>query len=165
MIDDNYFQFPDGSTVELINPGLFILKSSDEANYPIYFPSVLNMSSGIANQKCFAGNEYFKNEPLYEISLNDSGANKMAVIKTIKLLTGFGLKDSKKIMEETPHNLLTYFNILKATEAQSDLMAIGAEVDLIETNSSFIEQGQIGVQIFFSEYVKPYIQRILNHGT
>ncbi|MFK7776026.1 MAG: ribosomal protein L7/L12 [Saprospiraceae bacterium] len=165
-IEDNYFQFPDGSTVELINPGLFILKSSDEANYPIYFPSVLNMSNGIANQKCFAGNHYFKNEPLFEINLKNIGdKSKLRVVSTIKQFTGFGLLDCKNIAYEAPRNLLTYFTNLEATEAQNDLMASGAEVELIETNSSFKQQDDIGVPIFFSEYVKPFIQRILNYGT
>ncbi len=166
MIDDNYFQFPDGSTVELINPGLFILKSSDEANYPFYFPSVLNMSSGIANQKCFAGNEYFRSQPLYEINLKDGGEkSKLEVVKTIKTITGFGLKECKKIADETPHNLQTFFTSKKASLNRYALMDSGADVEIIETNPAFKRQDEIPVQNFFSEYVKPFIQTILNNGT
>lgn len=166
MIDNNYFQFSDGSTVELINPGLFILKSSDESNYTMYFPSVLNMSSGIANQKCFAGNEYFRNEPLYEINLKDSGGkSKLEVIKVIKIHTGFGLKDAKKIADETPHNLQTHFTKSKVEEAYIGLGTSGADVEIIETNPTFKKQEVIGVPIFFSEYVQPFIQRILNNET
>ncbi len=165
MIDDNYFQFPDGSTVELINPGLFILKSSDASNYPIFLPSVLNMSSGIANKKCFAGNKFFKSEPLFEIILNKSGSEKMAIIKTIKQATGFGLQDARKIMDEAPHNLLTYFNKKLGLKVSKDLMELGAEVDIRHTSSFLKKQNEIDVQFFFSEYVKPFIQRILNNGT
>jgi hypothetical protein len=53
------FRFPDGSTVKVSRNGMLILTSSNEAFAPVYVPSVVQTSLGLATSMDFAGNEYY----------------------------------------------------------------------------------------------------------
>jgi hypothetical protein len=58
-VSDTEFRFDDGSTVEVNRCGLAILRSSDERLSPIYIPTVLEGTLGVATEEIFAGNDYY----------------------------------------------------------------------------------------------------------
>ena len=61
QINDNEFEFADGSRIEVNRNGLLILRSSSENVPTVYIPSVLDASLGVATEKSFAGNPFYNN--------------------------------------------------------------------------------------------------------
>jgi hypothetical protein len=67
---ENRFVFSDGSIIETIRAGVFVLKSSNSALPYIFVSSVINATVGVATEEEFAGNEYY-NKSLKTISAID----------------------------------------------------------------------------------------------
>lgn len=69
-----------------------------------------------------------KNE--YDVILKDSGAQKVAVIKAVKDLTGLGLGEAKAIVDGIPKTVLEKAKKDDAEKAKTALEAAGATVEL-----------------------------------
>lgn len=67
----------------------------------------------------------------FTVVLTDIGANKLAVIKTVReILPNLGLMDAKKMVESAPQEVLKDVKQNEAEEAKKKLEAAGAKVEL-----------------------------------
>ena len=62
--------------------------------------------------------------------LAEVGANKMAVIKTVKEVTGLGLKEAKDLVDNAPKTLKEAASKADAEEMKKKLEEVGAKVEL-----------------------------------
>ena len=66
----------------------------------------------------------------FDVILKSAGANKMAVIKLVKDLTGLGLKDAKDLVDGAPKPLKEGIAKEAADEIVAKLKEAGAEVEV-----------------------------------
>lgn len=69
-------------------------------------------------------------DAVFEVRLEETGPNKISVIKVVRELTGLGLKEAKTVVESTPIVLKEGVERDVAQKWASDLMAAGAKVTL-----------------------------------
>lgn len=66
----------------------------------------------------------------YDVVLKDAGAQKVAVIKAVKEVTGLGLGEAKAIVDEAPKTVLEKAKKEDAEAAKKALEEAGATVEL-----------------------------------
>ena len=66
----------------------------------------------------------------FDVELTETGANKIAVIKVVRELTGLGLKEAKDLVEAAPKAVLEGAAKDKADEAKGKLEDAGAAVSV-----------------------------------
>jgi ribosomal protein L7/L12 len=162
---ENKFLFKDGSSVYTDTNGYFVLKSSNEEIPSIYITSVLQVQLGMATNDYFAGNEFFYNNNLENVSviLNDRGTNPIAVIKIIKEFSGLGLAEAKTIVDSAPKIISSYISYTDAKKMIEALTAIGA--DAIIKGKTGNGQNIITPEKFYQNFIDKFIQHIVNHAT
>lgn len=99
---------------------------SNEGTISYYFPG-LN-TAYIATSTTVTGKD--KNQ--FNIILEDSGNNKIAVIKAIRELTGLGLKEAKDLVESTPTIVRTGVARVIAQDLKYQLEELGAKVRILQ---------------------------------
>lgn len=67
----------------------------------------------------------------YDVVLKDAGAQKVAVIKAVKDITGLGLGEAKAIVDGAPKNVLDKAKKEDAETAKKTLEDAGATVELV----------------------------------
>ena len=66
----------------------------------------------------------------FDVVLKDVGANKIAVIKVVRALTGLGLKEAKEIVDNVPKTLKEAVSKDEAEALKKQLEEAGAKVEL-----------------------------------
>ncbi len=66
----------------------------------------------------------------FDVVLKAAGANKLAVIKVAREITGLGLKDAKDLVESAPKTIKEGVSKEEAEKIAEDLKAAGAEVEV-----------------------------------
>ena len=66
----------------------------------------------------------------FNIVLKDVGANKIAVIKVVREITGLGLSEAKALVDGAPSTIKENVPTKDAKEAEEKLKAAGATVEL-----------------------------------
>lgn len=66
----------------------------------------------------------------YDVVLAEVGAEKIAVIKVVREVTGLGLKDAKALVDEAPKAVKEGASKDEANEIKEKLEAAGAKVEL-----------------------------------
>ena len=66
----------------------------------------------------------------FDVILSSFGANKVAVIKVVRALTGLGLKEAKDAVEGAPTTLKEAVSKAEAEDAKKQLVEAGATVDI-----------------------------------
>ncbi|MDR1813401.1 MAG: 50S ribosomal protein L7/L12 [Tannerella sp.] len=66
----------------------------------------------------------------FDVVLKSSGANKLAVVKLVKELTGLGLKEAKDLVDGAPNNVKEGIAKADAEDIKKKLEEAGAEVEL-----------------------------------
>ena len=66
----------------------------------------------------------------FDVVLKSAGANKIAVIKVVRALTGLGLKEAKEIVDNAPKTLKEAISKEDAEKIVNDLKEAGAEAEL-----------------------------------
>ncbi len=66
----------------------------------------------------------------FDVILKAAGANKLAVIKVAREITGLGLKDAKDLVEAAPKAIKEGVSKEEADKIAEDLKAAGAEVEV-----------------------------------
>jgi large subunit ribosomal protein L7/L12 len=66
----------------------------------------------------------------FDVVLASAGANKIAVIKAIREITGLGLKEAKDLVEAAPKNVKDAVSKADAEEMKKKLTEAGATVEL-----------------------------------
>ena len=66
----------------------------------------------------------------FDVVLAEVGANKMQVIKTVKEITGLGLKEAKELVDNAPKTLKEAVAKAEAEEMKKKLEEVGAKIEL-----------------------------------
>ena len=66
----------------------------------------------------------------FDVILKGAGANKLAVIKVVREITGLGLKDAKDLVEGAPKTIKEAVAKEEAEKIAEQLKAAGAEVEI-----------------------------------
>ncbi len=66
----------------------------------------------------------------FDVVLKSAGANKLAIVKLVKELTGLGLKEAKDLVDGAPSNLKEGVAKDEADALKKQLEEAGAEVEL-----------------------------------
>ena len=66
----------------------------------------------------------------FDVVLKSAGANKLAVIKVAREITGLGLKDAKDLVEAAPKTIKEAVSKEEAEKIAEQLKAAGAEVEV-----------------------------------
>ena len=66
----------------------------------------------------------------FDVILKAAGANKIAVIKVVRALTGLGLKEAKDLVDGAPKPVKTGVSKDEAEDAKKQLVESGAEVEV-----------------------------------
>ena len=66
----------------------------------------------------------------FDVILKAAGANKIAVIKVVRAVTGLGRKEAKEIVDNAPKALKEGISKEDAEKLAEDLKAAGAEVEV-----------------------------------
>ena len=66
----------------------------------------------------------------FDVVLKEVGANKIAVIKVVRALTGLGLKEAKEIVDNVPKTLKEAIAKDEAEKIAEDLKAAGATCEV-----------------------------------
>ncbi len=82
----------------------------------------------VAGGPAVAPEEEEKSE--FDVILKDVGANKMAVIKAVKEITGLGLKESKELVDNAPKAVKEGVSKTDADQIEKALTEAGATVEL-----------------------------------
>ena len=69
-------------------------------------------------------------ETEFDVVLKAAGANKIAVIKVVRALTGLGLKEAKELVDGAPKNLKEGVSKDEAEKIAAELKEAGAEVEV-----------------------------------
>ena len=66
----------------------------------------------------------------FDVVLKAAGANKIAVIKVVRALTGLGLKEAKELVDGAPKNLKEGVSKDESEKIAAELKEAGAEVEV-----------------------------------
>jgi large subunit ribosomal protein L7/L12 len=66
----------------------------------------------------------------FDVVLQETGANKIAVIKVVRALTSLGLKEAKEKVDSAPSSILEGVDKDAAADAKKQLEEAGAKVEL-----------------------------------
>ncbi|MGL4293198.1 MAG: 50S ribosomal protein L7/L12 [Bacteroidales bacterium] len=66
----------------------------------------------------------------FDVILKSAGANKLAIVKLVKELTGLGLKEAKDIVDGAPSAIKEGVDKAEAEALKNQLTEAGAEVEL-----------------------------------
>jgi large subunit ribosomal protein L7/L12 len=66
----------------------------------------------------------------FNVELKESGANKIAVIKVVREITGLGLKEAKDLVEGAPKTLKEGVSKADADDMKKKLEEAGAKIEL-----------------------------------
>ncbi len=77
-----------------------------------------------------AGGDAAEEQTSFDVVLKAAGANKLAVVKLVKELTGLGLKEAKEAVDAAPTNLKEGVSKDEADALKAALLEAGAEVEI-----------------------------------
>lgn len=77
-----------------------------------------------------AGAAAAEEKTAFDVILKDGGANKLAVVKMVKDLTGLGLKEAKDLVDGAPKPLKEGVTKAEAEELKTKLSEAGATVEV-----------------------------------
>lgn len=152
------FEFLDGSSVEINESGLIVLQSSDETIPTIYCPSLLKKSLGFGTEGAFAGNMSYLNSPLYQLRVLDFGPKKYEVLDSL------AITETEAVKMDAPIILISAYYRERSEILKTRMEKLGATVELVPITSDFDQQEVIEPHEFYDQYIKRFIQTILDHG-
>ncbi len=90
----------------------------------------VSAAAAVAAAPAAATEEAAAEQTEFNVVMNSFGANKIAVIKAVRALTGLGLKEAKGLVESAPCPVKEGVDKAEAEEVQKQLEEAGAEVEL-----------------------------------
>lgn len=76
------------------------------------------------------GGEAAAEKTSFDVILKNGGANKLAVVKIVKDLTGLGLKEAKDLVDQAPKPIKEGVSKEEAEQVKTQLTEAGAEVEV-----------------------------------
>lgn len=110
-------------TVKEVNELAEILK----VEYGIEPTTSVAVAAGVAST---SNTEIKEEKTSFDLILKGAGTNKLAIVKLVKELTGFGLKEAKGIVDSAPAPLKEGISKDEAESLKKSLEEAGAEVDI-----------------------------------
>ena len=93
--------------------------------------SVLELSELVhALEETFGVSAAAEEKTEFDVVLKECGANKIAVIKVVRALTGLGLKEAKEIVDNCPKTLKEAVSKEDAEKIVNDLKEAGATAEI-----------------------------------
>ncbi len=114
----------DGLTVVELNE----LVEALQEKYGVSAAPVMMAGAAVAGGEAAPAAEAEKDS--YDVVLAEAGAEKIAVIKVVREITGLGLKDAKALVDEAPKAVKEGASKDEANEIKEKLEAAGAKVEL-----------------------------------
>jgi len=93
-----------------------------------YGVSAAAVAAPVAGAAGAAGGAEEKSE--FDIILKDAGANKIAVIKVVREITGLGLKEAKDLVDGAPKTIKEKAKKEEAEDAKAKFAEAGAVIEL-----------------------------------
>lgn len=92
----------------------------------------LNITTGAlgVTENSMAPKPSIETKTTFKVTLTKAGPNKILMIKSIREITGLGLKESKAVVENLPSTVKENLTKAQAEEIQTKMKALGAEVEL-----------------------------------
>ncbi len=87
-------------------------------------------AAAVAAPAAGAGAAAAEEKTEFDIVLKNAGANKIAVIKVVRALTGLGLKEAKEIVDNAPKTLKEAVAKEEAEKVIAELKEAGAEAEM-----------------------------------
>ena len=87
-------------------------------------------ASAVAAAPAAGGDAAAEEQSSFTVELTASGAQKIAVIKVVKMVTGLGLKEAKDLVEGAPQVVKEHVKKEEANELKAKLEGAGATVTL-----------------------------------
>lgn len=84
----------------------------------------------VAGPAAGGGAEAAEEKTAFDVILKSAGAQKLAVVKAVKELTGLGLKEAKDIVDAAPSELKKGVTKEEAEALKKQLEEAGAEIEL-----------------------------------
>jgi large subunit ribosomal protein L7/L12 len=115
--------------------GLTIKEASElakilEEQYGIKPAATAVAMAGPAGGDGAAGAPAAAEQTEFTVVLKSAGANKIAVIKEVRTITGLGLKEAKDLVDGAPQNVKESVSKDEAEKLREQLQGAGAEVEL-----------------------------------
>jgi large subunit ribosomal protein L7/L12 len=90
----------------------------------------VSAAAAVAAAPAAAAGEAAAEKTEFDVVLASAGANKIAVIKEVRGITGLGLKEAKELVESAPKALKEAVSKDEAEEVKAKLEAAGATVEV-----------------------------------
>ena len=90
----------------------------------------VSAAAGVVVAAAGAGAAAAEEKTEFDVELTEAGANKVKVIKVVREITGFGLKEAKEVVDGAPKVVKEGASKEEAEEIQKKLEAEGAKVTL-----------------------------------
>ena len=90
----------------------------------------VSAAAGVVVAAACAGAAAEEEKTEFDVVLKAAGANKIAVIKVVRALTGLGLKEAKELVDGAPKNLKEGVSKDEAEKIAAELKEAGAEVEV-----------------------------------
>ena len=92
---------------------------------------VLNLQQQLQQQQpALRAEQQQKKKTSFDVILKAGGANKLAVVKLVKDLTGLGLKEAKDLVDGAPKPIKEGVSKEDAEQLKAQLTEAGAEVEV-----------------------------------
>jgi len=101
-----------------------------EEKFGVKAASPMAFAPGAAGAAPAAGAAAAEEKTEFAVVLTSAGANKIAVIKVVRELTGLGLKEAKDLVEAAPKPVKEGVNKSQAEEMKKKLADTGATVEI-----------------------------------
>ena len=85
----------------------------------------------------------------FDVVLTDAGANKVAVIKVVRTVTGLGLKEAKEAVDGAPSTLKEGVAKEEAEKIKAELEAAGAKAELKYALLYFLKSTGVFASVLF----------------
>ena len=157
--DDNYYRFPNGSSVDLNKNGMFTLSSSGEEKSSIYIPSITDVPIAAATHELFAGQDYF--QMTHKVEFRIKTVPRSHKKRVLEILEKYFNNPSF-----TPNAEFIFID--KLDESLANMLKHRLNLESIETEVFPMEMGKqktIEVLKFMEDVIEPFINDIINHGT
>lgn len=152
------FQFEDGSTVYHNRNGMLTLVSSNKDIPRIYIPCVLGSALGVATEKYFTGDRYYRREWRNELLLDLKTDEKLKAIKLIKEQLGIGLKEAKQSVDK---GIVVSDNFYNLQYLEDELLLLSIKSTLKRRG---LKQLDMKPDEFYQKYIQAFIDQIRSHG-
>ncbi|MGN6494843.1 MAG: ribosomal protein L7/L12 [Agriterribacter sp.] len=159
------FRFKDGSKVLIDRSGFITMTSSNHDIPDIFIVPAMDANLGIATSREFAGSEFYFNRNLAEVNvrIEETGTNRLSVIKIVKEYSGLGLADVHEAVVSSNGKIPAKIYYDDAVKMIAALKEIGCIATI--HNQKHQPQNIISARAFYLQNISTFIGHIINYAT